>query len=149
LRNSWIRTEVRRAGEFRDVAPILVPRVTSREGVKELAYSRGGVALIMLLQVAGARVSAFDSLSIDNEIRASGAKLWNWGDSGLFRAYVPQTADPAFASLGPRLFPDIRVAFDGRNNLGGLAPPASVAYAGVGVQGSNSHAPDAMQEART
>jgi nucleotide sugar dehydrogenase len=116
-------------------APVLVLGMTYREGVKELAYSRA-IAVIAALQAAGARVSAFDPLLADEEIRALGAEPWHWGDPGPFRAIVTQTADRAFAALDAAWFPDLRAVYDGRNSLRALALPEDVAYVGVGVQAS-------------
>jgi nucleotide sugar dehydrogenase len=114
-------------------APVLVLGITYREGVKELAYSVA-IALIAALQAAGARVSAFDPLLGDDEIRALGADPWHWGDPAPFRAIVTQTADRAFAGLDAAWFPDLQVVYDGRNSLRELALPERVAYVGVGVQ---------------
>jgi len=116
-------------------APVLVLGITYREGVKELAYSRA-IAVIDALQAAGARVSAYDPLLADDEIRALGAEPWHWGDSGPFRAIVTQTADRAFAALDAAWFPALRAVYDGRNSLRALALPEGVAYVGVGVQAS-------------
>ena len=116
-------------------APVLVLGITYREGVKELAYSRA-IAVIDALQAAGARVSAYDPLLADDEIRALGAEPWHWGDSGPFRAIVTQTADRAFAALDAAWFPALRAVYDGRNSLRTLALPEGVAYVGVGVQAS-------------
>ena len=119
--------------------PVLVLGITYREGVKELAYSRA-IAVIAALQAAGARVSAYDPLLVDEEIRALGAEPWHWGEPGPFRAIVTQTADRAFAALEAAWFPDLRAVFDGRNSLRALALPAGVAYVGVGVQASTRSA---------
>ncbi len=121
-------------------APILVLGLTYREGVKELAYSRA-IALIDALRVAGARVSAFDPLLDDEEIRALGADPWHWGDPGPFRAIVTQTADRAFNGLDAAWFADLRAVYDGRNSLRELALPPHVAYVGVGVQASTRRLP--------
>jgi nucleotide sugar dehydrogenase len=120
-------------------ALVLVLGVTYREGVKELAYSRG-TALIAALQVAGALVSAFDPLLTDEEIAALGAEPWHWGEPGPFRAIVSQTADRAFADLDAAWFPELRAVYDGRNSLRELALPAGVTYIGVGVQASTRRA---------
>ena len=122
-------------------APVLVLGMTYREGVKELAYSRA-IAVIAALQAARARVSAYDPLLSDDEIRALGAEPWHWGKPGPFRAIVTQTADRAFAALDAAWFPDLRVVYDGRNSLRALALPADVAYVGVGVQASTRSAAD-------
>jgi nucleotide sugar dehydrogenase len=114
-------------------APVLVLGVTYREGVKELAYSRG-TALIAALGAAGALISAFDPLLSDAEIAALGAEPWHWGEHGPFRAIVSQTADGAFAGLDAAWFPALRAVYDGRNSLRALALPAGVTYVGVGVQ---------------
>ena len=107
--------------------------------MKELAYSRA-IAVIAALQAAGARVSAYDPLLADEEIRALGAEPWHWGEPGPFRAIVTQTADRAFAALDAAWFPDLRAVYDGRNSLRALALPAGVAYVGVGVQASTRSA---------
>ena len=59
--------------------PVLVLGLTYREGVKELAYSRG-VELIARLSSAQARVSAWDPLLSPAEIDRCGARPWTWGD---------------------------------------------------------------------
>jgi nucleotide sugar dehydrogenase len=114
-------------------SPVLILGITYREGVKELAYSRG-IALITALQAAGARVAAFDPLLGDDEIRALGADPWHWGDPGPFRAVVAQTADAAFNGLDATWFTDLRAVYDGRNSLRELVLREEVAYVGVGVQ---------------
>jgi nucleotide sugar dehydrogenase len=114
-------------------APVLVLGVTYREGVKELAYSVA-IALIAALRSAGARVSSYDPLLDDGEIRALGADPWHWGDPGPFTAIVTQTADGAFSGLDAAWFPELRAVYDGRNSLRDLALPDGVAYIGVGVQ---------------
>jgi nucleotide sugar dehydrogenase len=121
-------------------APVLVLGITYREGVKELAYSRA-IALIDALGAAGARVSAFDPLLDDDEVRALGAEPWHWGDPGPFRAIVTQTADRAFKGLDAAWFADLRAVYDGRNSLRELALPPDVAYVGVGVQASTRRLP--------
>jgi nucleotide sugar dehydrogenase len=112
--------------------PVLVLGLTYREGVHELAYSRG-VALVEALLGAGATVSAHDPLLTDDEVRALGAEPYAWGTPSDAEAIVTQTADPRWATLDPVLFPDLRVLVDGRNSLTGLKLPGDVAYRGVGV----------------
>ena len=121
-------------------SPVLVLGITYREGVKELAYSRG-IALVNALRAAGALVSAFDPLLGDDEILVLGAEPWHWGDPGPFRAIVAQTADRAFNGLDAAWFPELRAVYDGRNSLRGLALPEDVAYVGVGVQASTRRLP--------
>ncbi len=129
-------------------APVLVLGITYREGVQELAYSRG-IALIAALNEAGASVSAFDRLLSDGEILAAGAAPWQWGQSGPFRVIVTQTADPAFAGLDPVWFPELRAVYDGRNSLRDITLPGEVAYVGVGVQASTRQSPGARPETAT
>jgi nucleotide sugar dehydrogenase len=113
--------------------PVLVLGLTYREGVAELAYSRG-VALVERLRAAGADVSAYDPLLKPSEIERVGATPYRWGDRGPFRAVMAQTADPAFTSLDLSLFGELRVLYDGRNALRELPVPRGVRYIGVGVQ---------------
>jgi nucleotide sugar dehydrogenase len=115
--------------------PVLVLGLTYREGVAELAYSRG-VALLERLRRAGADVSAFDPLLGVNEVERLGARPYRWGQRGPFRAIVTQTADPYFAELDPSLFGELRVLYDGRNSLRDLSLPRGVRYLGVGVRRS-------------
>jgi nucleotide sugar dehydrogenase len=112
--------------------PILVLGLTYRHGVKELAYSRA-LPLIERLTHQGAVVSAFDPLLSDGETLACCATAWRWGAPGPFRAIVTQTADPLFSTLDPSWFADLEVLFDGRDSLGELALPETVAYRGIGV----------------
>jgi nucleotide sugar dehydrogenase len=112
--------------------PILVLGLTYRHGVKELAYSRA-LPLIERLTHQGAVVSAFDPLLSDVETLACCATAWRWGAPGPFRAIVTQTADPLFSTLDPSWFADLEVLFDGRDSLGELALPETVAYRGIGV----------------
>jgi nucleotide sugar dehydrogenase len=113
--------------------PVLVLGLTYREGVAELAYSRG-VALVERLRAAGADVSAYDPLLRPSEIERLGATPFRWGDRGPFRAVIAQTGDPAFETLDPGLFEELRVVYDGRNSLRELPLPRGVRYVGVGVQ---------------
>jgi nucleotide sugar dehydrogenase len=113
--------------------PVLVLGLTYREGVAELAYSRG-VALLERLRAAGADVSAYDPLLKPSEIERLGATPYRWDDRGPFRAVMAQTADPVFASLDLSLFAELRVLYDGRNALRELPVPRGVRYIGVGVQ---------------
>ena len=112
--------------------PILVLGLTFREGVHELAYSRG-VALVLALRAAGARVLAHDPLLRDEEIGSLGATPWAWGTRADARAIVTQTADPRWLELDPAWFPELSFVFDGRNSLGGLDLPVSVVRRGVGT----------------
>ena len=112
--------------------PMLVLGLTYREGVRELAYSRG-VALVEALFGAGATVSAHDPLLTDDEVRALGAAPYAWGTPSDAEAIVTQTADPRWATLDPVLFPDLRVLVDGRNSLTGLKLPVDIGYRGIGV----------------
>jgi nucleotide sugar dehydrogenase len=114
-------------------AHVLVLGITYREGVKELAYSRG-VALIPALTAAGARVSAYDPLLVDAEIEALGATPWHWGNTADVAAVVTQTADRAFLGLECKWFPRLRALYDGRNSLRDLVLPAGAAYVGVGFR---------------
>jgi nucleotide sugar dehydrogenase len=122
------------AGEFSGIRdlPILVLGLTYREGVKELAYSRG-LELVARLSSAQARVSAWDPLLSSDEIRRSGAEPWTWGTSSDARAVVVQTADPLFRELDVDWFPSLEVLFDGRNVLSDRTYPAEVRVLGVGV----------------
>ena len=116
-----------------DGSAVLVLGLTYRHGVKELAYSRA-LPLIDGLLARGARVLAFDPLLDDDEIGQTGAAPWSWGSTAAaVGAIVTQTADPQFATLDLAWFPGLRVVYDGRNSLRGLALPAGVAYHGVGV----------------
>ena len=116
-----------------DGVEVLVLGLTYRHGVKELAYSRA-IPLIEGLKARGARVLAFDPLLGDEEIVGAGAEPWAWGSTtDSVRAIVTQTADPAWASLGPEWFPNLQVVLDGRNSLRDLALPDGVEYHGVGV----------------
>jgi nucleotide sugar dehydrogenase len=113
--------------------PVLVLGLTYREGVKEMAYSVAK-RLVPALAAAGAQVSAYDPLLTDDEVAALGARPWNWGEGGPFRAIVAQTADGTFRRLDPAWFPALRVVYDGRNSLREVDLPDGVAYVGVGVQ---------------
>ena len=112
--------------------PILVLGLTYRHGVKELAYSRA-LPLIERLTHQGAVVSAYDPLLTEAETLACCATAWRWGETGPFRAVVTQTADPLFATFDPAWFPELRVVFDGRDSLRGLALPDDVAFRGIGL----------------
>lgn len=111
--------------------PVLVLGLTYREGVKELAYSRG-VALVERFLAAGARVLAHDPLLSDDEVRALGAEPWAWGSPAEVRAIVTQTGDRRWRELDASWFPDLALLVDGRNSLSGLTLPG-VAYRGIGV----------------
>jgi len=126
-----IRALKEELGSLEDV-PVLVLGLTYREGVKELAYSRG-LALIEELVAAGARVAAWDPLLSTEEVERCGAAPWAWGTPSDARAIVVQTADPAFRALDPAWFPDLSLLFDGRNSLRDVAFPERVRVLGVGV----------------
>ena len=96
--------------------PVLVLGLTYREGVKELAYSRG-LELVARLSSAQANVSAWDPLLSPAEIDRCGARPWTWGTSSDARAIVVQTADPIFGRLDMGWFPFLEVLLDGRNSL--------------------------------
>ena len=85
-------------------ASVLVLGLTYREGVREVAYSRG-LALIERLASRGMRVSAWDPLLTPGEIERSGASPWTWGTRSDAGAIVTQTADARFAQLDPAWFP--------------------------------------------
>jgi nucleotide sugar dehydrogenase len=112
---------------------ILMLGLTYRDGVKELAYSRG-LAMARALDRAGARVHAYDPLMQDDEIRALGLEAWTWGTRvDEVHGVVSQTADSRFTALDMSWFPDVRVLVDGRNSLRHVDLPAGVAYRGFGV----------------
>jgi nucleotide sugar dehydrogenase len=115
-----------------DGVPVLVLGLTYRDGVHELAYSRA-VPLIERLAHAGAVVSAYDPLLSADETARCCATPWTWGEAAPFRAIITQTADPLFARLNIGWFPDLELVFDGRDSLGNLALPPTVAYRGIGV----------------
>jgi nucleotide sugar dehydrogenase len=117
-----------------DGVPVLVLGLTYREGVRELAYSRG-VALVRALVATGARVAAHDPLLTAEEIRALGVEPWTWGEAWPARAIVTQTADRRWLELEPGWFDGLAIVVDGRNSLSGLALPAGVRYRGFGVPG--------------
>jgi len=134
-----IRALQRELGGLEGV-PILVLGLTYRHGVKELAYSRA-LPLIERLTHQGAVVSAFDPLLSAEETERCCATAYRWGESGLFRAIVSQTADPLFSTLDPGLFPDLAVVFDGRDSLRALDLPPTVAYRGIGLPGRAATVP--------
>ena len=113
-------------------ASVLVLGLTYREGVREVAYSRG-LALIERLASRGMRVSAWDPLLTPGEIERSGASPWTWGTRSDAGAIVTQTADARFAQLDPAWFPRLRVVYDGRNSLREVNYPPHVRVLGVGV----------------
>jgi nucleotide sugar dehydrogenase len=113
-------------------AGVLVLGLTYRHGVKELAYSRA-LPLIERLRAGGARVIAYDPLLTDDEIQVAGAEPWQWGASASgVQAIVTQTADPQWAELDARWFPDLVVVVDGRNSLDDLSLPDGVRRRGIG-----------------
>jgi nucleotide sugar dehydrogenase len=118
-------------------APVLVLGLTYRHGVNELAYSRA-IPLIEAFAAAGARVSAFDPLMTDDEVRALGAEPYAWGTPSDVRAIVTQTGDPRWLDLDAAWFPDLAILVDGRNTLTGLALPAGARYRGIGVPAARS-----------
>ena len=111
---------------------VLVLGLTYREGVRELAYSRG-IALIEELAAAGARVSAWDPLLAAEEVEALGAAPWSWGTLSDAVAIVAQTADRAFRELDPAWLAGLRVVLDGRNGLHDVAWPDHVRVLGIGI----------------
>ncbi len=113
-------------------ASVLVLGLTYREGVKELAYSRG-LALIDRLSSVGARVSAWDPLLSAEEVQQHHADPWTWGTSSDALAIVTQVADPAFEALDWSWFPRLEVVLDGRNSLPEQLFPQHVRILGVGV----------------
>jgi nucleotide sugar dehydrogenase len=124
---------------------VLVLGLTYREGVHELAYSRG-VALVEALRAAGATVRASDPLLTDEEIRSLGAEPHQWGEGSDAEAIVTQTADARWRQLDPARFPELRLVVDGRNSLSDVALPASVAYRGVGVPARPGRASAGVQD---
>jgi nucleotide sugar dehydrogenase len=116
-----------------DDVPVLVLGLTYREGVKELAYSRG-LPLIERLSFHGAEVMAYDPLLSVEEIEGCCATPYHWGDPAPFRAIVTQTGDKLWEQIDFSLFPKLEVIFDGRNSLREVDLPDGVRYVGVGVQ---------------
>ncbi|MES2210124.1 MAG: nucleotide sugar dehydrogenase [Chloroflexota bacterium] len=121
-----------------DGTSVLVLGLTYRDGVKELAYSRG-VALVGRLGAAGALVLAYDPLLSEDEIRQLGAEPWSWGATADVRAIVTQTADPRWRELDTAWFPRLAVLVDGRNTLPDIDLPAQVGYRGIGVPDRRAH----------
>ena len=117
--------------EIRDL-PILVLGLTYREGVKELAYSRG-LELVKRLSAGHARVSAWDPLLSAAEVDASGARPWTWGTPSDARAIVVQTADPIFRQLDIGWFGHLELLLDGRNSLRDVHYPPGVRVLGFGI----------------
>ncbi len=115
-----------------EAVPVLVLGLTYRHAVKEIAYSRA-LPLIERLAFHGAIVSAFDPLLSDDEVGRCCATPYRWGEPSSARAIVTQTADPLWPTLDFSLFPDLRIVYDGRNSLRGVALPDGVSYRGVGV----------------
>ena len=98
--------------------------------------ARGGpehVPFAEMLMDAGALVSAYDPLLSPEETARCCATPWTWGQPAPFRAIITQTADPLFARLDLAWFPDLELVFDGRDSLGNLPLPPTVAYRGIGV----------------
>jgi nucleotide sugar dehydrogenase len=115
-----------------DGQTVLVLGLTYREGVKELAYSRG-LPLVAGLIGRGARALAYDPLMTADEIDQTGATAWTWADPvSDVRAIVTQTADPKWRTLDGAWFPGLRLFVDGRNSLRDLVLPAGVTYRGIG-----------------
>ena len=112
--------------------PVLVLGLTYREGVKELAYSRGLELVDPFIVRPGDRI-AWDSLLSPAEIDRCGARPWTWGTSSDARAIVVQTADPIFGRLDMGWFPFLEVLLDGRNSLRDGSFPGHVRVLGVGV----------------
>lgn len=126
---------------------VLVLGVTYRDGVKELAYSRGP-ALIDELVGRGFRVSAFDPLLSEDEIRDCGALPWGWGDRSDAEVIATQTGDPLWHDLDSRWFPNLRAVYDGRNSMSGASVLDGISYVGVGRRGqANSIERDARSSA--
>ena len=113
-------------------AEVLVLGLTYREGVRELAYSRG-VALVVRLAREGAKVEAYDPLLTADEIIGVGATPWTWGSTSDALALMTQTADPLFGQLDSSWFPRLRVVVDGRNSLAHVAFSPAVSVLGIGI----------------
>lgn len=111
---------------------VLVLGLTYRDGVRELAFSRG-VALVGELRAAGARVFGYDPLLGPDDIRALGAEPYTWAERADAVVVVTQTADPRWRTLDPAWFPRLRLVIDGRNSLDELAVPDRVTVLGIGV----------------
>jgi nucleotide sugar dehydrogenase len=111
---------------------VLVLGLTYRDGVHELAYSRG-VALVKELRATGAIVWACDPLLSPEEIQRCGAQPYEWGTESGARAVISQTADPLWSTLDFDCFPHLEVLLDGRNSLRDLARPAGLVYLGIGL----------------
>lgn len=123
-----------------DGVPVLVLGLTYRHGVKELAYSRA-LPLIDRLRFHGAEVLAYDPLLDEDETARCCATAYRWGERSPVRAIVTQTADPLWRTLDPTCFPDLLVAYDGRNSLRGIDLPAGVEYVGVGRSAGSGRRP--------
>lgn len=117
-----------------DGVSVLVLGLTYREGVHEMAYSRGP-ALVSALVTRGARVLGYDPLLSDAEIRQTGAEPYRWGDETDARVIVTQTADPLWQEVDPAWFPELEVVYDGRNSLREVFLPGGVRYVAVGHAG--------------
>jgi nucleotide sugar dehydrogenase len=118
-------------GDLRGVA-VLVLGLTYREGVNELAYSRGP-ALVARLVDRGAEVWAYDPLLDASAIVRCGARPYQPGTVIAARVIVTQTADTAWLDLHVDDFPELTVVLDGRNSLRVASWPASVTYLGIGL----------------
>jgi UDP-N-acetyl-D-mannosaminuronic acid dehydrogenase len=116
-----------------DDVPVLVLGLTYREGVRELAYSRA-LPLIERLSFHGAQVWGYDPLLAIADVEHCCATPYEWGTTAPFRAIVTQTADKLWHSIDFALFPELEVVLDGRNSLRDADLPATVRYAGIGVQ---------------
>ena len=116
-----------------DDVPVLVLGLTYREGVKELAYSRA-LPLIERLSFHGAQVWAYDPLLTNGDVEHCCATPYKWGSPAPFRAIVTQTADKLWRAIDFSLFAELEVVLDGRNSLRDAELPATVRYAGIGVQ---------------
>jgi nucleotide sugar dehydrogenase len=125
-----IREMELRIGDLRGT-PVTVLGVTYREGVAELAYSRG-VELIDQLLARGAIVSAYDPLIAADDLGRLGAIPYAWGAISDVHAIVTQTADPLWRTLEPAWFPRLRLLYDGRNSLEHLASGGTFDHVGVG-----------------
>jgi nucleotide sugar dehydrogenase len=120
--------------------PVLVLGLTYRDGVKELAYSRA-LPLIEQLSAQGAEVSGYDPLIDADVVAGCGARPYEWGEPGQFRAIVTQTADRLWERIDFSLYPTLEVILDGRNSLRSIDLPEPVKYLGIGVQAGTRRRP--------
>ena len=120
----------RRLGSL-DGATVLVLGLTYRENVKELAYSRA-LPLMDRLREKGAVVWAYDPLLDAAEVARTGAEPYTWGQTSEATVIITQTSDPRWHELDFTVFPRLRLVYDGRNSLDGIAWPDAVERVGVG-----------------